>query len=236
MDRYHNWCNLRPGTSDVDVCDHVDRYLGPSAMLPGADDSPRRGRLAAVASTLVVLSMLALPGCGPDPIEPDQVSVALLGYGEFEIRDGQPALVAERDTIECELGKLFGVDYRIDYPEGTGGTIPIEARWIHPAIDIPRLGRSGRESSGGTSEPMAPRNESGLMGRSLWSITYPEELRSGLYVLQIRVVPGGRVLLNRAFEIAECADSVVDDASVEGAGAAPRGSEQGRGVASSPGA
>ena len=28
MDLYHIWCNLRPGTSDVEFCERVDRYLG----------------------------------------------------------------------------------------------------------------------------------------------------------------------------------------------------------------
>ena len=28
MDLYHIWCNLRPGVSDVEFCDNVDRYLG----------------------------------------------------------------------------------------------------------------------------------------------------------------------------------------------------------------
>ena len=28
MDVYHIWCNLVPGTSDVDFCAAVDRYLG----------------------------------------------------------------------------------------------------------------------------------------------------------------------------------------------------------------
>lgn len=27
MDRYHIWCNLEPGTSDVEFCAAVDRYL-----------------------------------------------------------------------------------------------------------------------------------------------------------------------------------------------------------------
>lgn len=28
MDLYHIWCNLRPGTSDLEFCSAVDRYLG----------------------------------------------------------------------------------------------------------------------------------------------------------------------------------------------------------------
>lgn len=28
MDLYHIWCNLVPGTSDVEFCDAVDHYLG----------------------------------------------------------------------------------------------------------------------------------------------------------------------------------------------------------------
>ncbi len=28
MDLYHVWCNLRPGTSDLEFCSAVDRYLG----------------------------------------------------------------------------------------------------------------------------------------------------------------------------------------------------------------
>ncbi len=28
MDVYHIWCNLRPGTSDLEFCENVDRYLG----------------------------------------------------------------------------------------------------------------------------------------------------------------------------------------------------------------
>ena len=28
MDHYHVWCNLRPGATDVEFADHVDRYLG----------------------------------------------------------------------------------------------------------------------------------------------------------------------------------------------------------------
>ena len=28
MDVYHVWCNLRPGTKDLEFCESVDRYLG----------------------------------------------------------------------------------------------------------------------------------------------------------------------------------------------------------------
>jgi hypothetical protein len=28
MDVYHIWCNLRPGTSDLEFCENVDGYLG----------------------------------------------------------------------------------------------------------------------------------------------------------------------------------------------------------------
>ncbi len=28
MDVYHIWCNLRSGTSDLEFCENVDRYLG----------------------------------------------------------------------------------------------------------------------------------------------------------------------------------------------------------------
>ena len=28
MDVYHIWCNLEPGTSDIEFCTAVDRYLG----------------------------------------------------------------------------------------------------------------------------------------------------------------------------------------------------------------
>ena len=28
MDLYHVWCNLKPGVSDLEFCENVDRYLG----------------------------------------------------------------------------------------------------------------------------------------------------------------------------------------------------------------
>jgi hypothetical protein len=28
MDQYHLWFNLKPGVGDVELCDHVNRYLG----------------------------------------------------------------------------------------------------------------------------------------------------------------------------------------------------------------
>jgi hypothetical protein len=116
----------------------------------------------------------------------------------------EPRHVRETSEIRCELGRLFGVDYRIGYPEGASGPIPVSLRWVHPMIEIPRLAIRGTESPGGAASPTARRGSSQAEGRSLWSFDHPEELIPGRYEFQIRLRDDSRVLASHAFEVVGC--------------------------------
>jgi hypothetical protein len=99
---------------------------------------------------------------------------------------------------------MLGVDYRIEFPEGRAGPIPVRFRWVHPQLEIPRLAVRGTESTGGRPNPVAPHGETVIEGRSLWSIAHPEELVPGRYEFQIRLLDGSRVLASQAFDVVGC--------------------------------
>ncbi|HPG24010.1 MAG: hypothetical protein H6748_07265 [Spirochaetaceae bacterium] len=148
----------------------------------------------------------ALTACGPDPIDPERIEPNVVAYGEFEIRDGHPVLVVRTDSVPCEVGRLFGVDFEIGVPQGSGGPIPVQAFWVHPELAIEGVPRAVRESPAGPRGPESPDDGSRFVGRSLWAISRPEERRSGRYEWQLRRTTDGRVLASHAFEL-DCAAS-----------------------------
>lgn len=132
------------------------------------------------------------------------LSIEIVQSGEFEIRAGRPMLTRSGDQISCQLGRVFGIDYRFKFPQGAGGTIPVDFKWQHPNFDIPRLGVRGTVSSGGVSNPVAPKGQGKHEGRSLWSVTHPEELVSGRYDFQILDRTTGDVLFTKSFDLVGC--------------------------------
>ena len=155
-------------------------------------------------SLLLALALALALGCTPPEIRPEDVEASIVRFGEYEIRDGRPTHMLETSEIRCELGRMFGVDYRLEFPEGKAGSIPVRLRWVHPRLEIPRLAVRGTESAAGSPNPMAQPGESSVEGRSLWSIAHPEELVPGRYEFQIRLRDGSRVLVSHAFEITGC--------------------------------
>jgi hypothetical protein len=158
--------------------------------------------LRRVALGIVFLSSLL--ACPPREVLPEEVGASIVRFGEYRIEGGQSEHARETSEIQCELGRLFGVDYRIEYPEGASGPIPVSLRWVHPMIEIPRLAVRGTESPGGTASPTARRGSSQVEGRSLWSFEHPEELVPGRYEFQIRLRDDARVLASHAFEVVDC--------------------------------
>jgi hypothetical protein len=153
---------------------------------------------------LACLSLAFALGCSPSEIRPEDLVATVVQFGEFEIREGRPVHVRETSQISCELGRMFGVDYRIEYPEGSAGPVPVRFRWIHPYLEIPRLAVRGTESAAGSSNPVAPPGATSIEGRSLWSISHPEELVSGRYEFRIQLRDGSKLLASHVFEVVGC--------------------------------
>jgi hypothetical protein len=145
-----------------------------------------------------------LLGCPSREVLPEEVEASIVRFGEYRMEGAQSKYLQETSEIRCELGRLFGVDYRIEYPEGASGPIPVSLRWVHPMIEIPRLAIRGTESPGGTAIPTARLGSSQAEGRSLWSLEHPEELVPGRYEFQIRLRDDSRVLASHAFEVVGC--------------------------------
>lgn len=150
------------------------------------------------------MSLLLLLACPARRIKPEELKVSILRFGEYEIVEGRSVHVRESPDIPCELGRIFGVDYRLEFPKGASGPIPVSFRWVHPRLEIPRLAIRGTESSGGMSNPIAPRGASQVESRSLWSIDHPEELVPGRYEFQIRSSDDSGVLASQVFELVGC--------------------------------
>jgi len=142
-------------------------------------------------------------GCQSE-VDPDSISASVVAYGEFEIRSGLPMLAAAVSTIQCEEGRIFGVDYRIDVANGEYGVVPVEFRWIHPELEVPERRLWGRESLARRPSPRLGWRKTSLEGRVLWSLEHPDELVSGRYEFQIRRRGDGGVLLSRAFDVEGC--------------------------------
>lgn len=137
-------------------------------------------------------------------VDPESVSASLVAYGEFEIEKGLPTLLTTTSSIRCELGILFGVDYRIDVANDEYGIVPIEFRWIHPELAVPARQLWGTESAARRPNPLLAWREKSLEGRVLWSFEHPDELVPGRYEFQIRARDGGSVLLSRTFDVDGC--------------------------------
>ncbi|MBJ18959.1 MAG: hypothetical protein CL933_05980 [Deltaproteobacteria bacterium] len=154
-------------------------------------------------TVLHVFAVAGLLGCQSE-VDPHSVSVSVVASGEYEIRKGLPIWVSPATTISCEAGRIFGVDYRIDVANGEYGTVPIELRWLHPKLVVPERQIWGRSSSAGRSNPILGWSETSLDGRVLWSLEHPDEMVSGQYELQIRLLDDKSVLLSRSFKIEGC--------------------------------
>ncbi|MCG8589870.1 MAG: hypothetical protein MJE66_11320 [Proteobacteria bacterium] len=69
MDLYHIWCNLKPGVSDADFADNVERYLG---------ELRRAGRIAGFRLTRRKL------GLGPAHLGEFHIAVEVLDLAQLE--------------------------------------------------------------------------------------------------------------------------------------------------------
>jgi hypothetical protein len=163
-------------------------------------DWPRHIHAARLLLSLLVFLQI---GCQSE-VEPGSVSATVVAYGAFEIQSGLPTLTSTTSKIQCEAGRIFGVDYRIDVANGEYGIVPVEFRWIHPELAVPSQRLWGRESSARRPNPKLAWRESSLSGRALWTLEHPDELVSGEYEFQIRSVPKGKVLLTRTFDVIGC--------------------------------
>lgn len=172
----------------------------------------RAGRSGADATgkprpTFVLISLVATfaaaLGCQSE-VDPSAISASVIGYGTFEIRGGLPTLTATTSTIDCEPGRTFGVDYRIEVGKGERGRVPVEFRWIHPELAVPSRRLWGTESPARPSSPELEWQQTRIDGRVLWTLEHPDELVSGRYEFQIRRLSDGAVLLSRSFDVQGC--------------------------------
>lgn len=162
-----------------------------------------RGQGGRTRALLIVFVALRALGCQSE-VDPKSVSASVVAYGEFEIKEGLPRLMATTSSIRCETGRLFGVDYRIDVANDEYGIVPIEFRWIHPELAVPARRLWGTQSAARRPNPRLEWREKSLEGRVLWRFEDPDELVPGRYEFQIRVRDEGRVLLSRTFEVDGC--------------------------------
>ena len=160
--------------------------------------------LRALGAALAWVSVLAFAtGCESE-VDLSAVSAKVVAFGEFEIRGGIPTLTRETTDIRCELGKIFGVDYRIDVSDGEYGRIPVEFRWVHPELAVPSRGLWGPETPALTPGPELEWRATAVEGRALWSLEHVDELVGGRYEFQIRRLDDGQVILSQGFELEGC--------------------------------
>lgn len=153
---------------------------------------------------LAILSVATLAFACTAEIEPDAISAKVVSFGRFEIQNGLPVLRERVDRIECELGTIFGVDYRVEVSGGEFGVLPIEFRWVHPELSIPSRKLWGTETPARASRPEIGWREEAFEGRALWSLEHQDERVSGRYEFQIRTIPSGRIVLAQAFFLEGC--------------------------------
>lgn len=163
----------------------------------------RRG-FGVIVSVLVCSTISGLTGCVDGSIDPSKISARLVSAGMYSSREGLPELAESRTDIPCEVGRLFGVDYELEVAGGASGVLPVQFRWLHPAIPVADSSRRGTESKGGVSNPVMERGRARLLGRSLWSIDSATERVPGIYRFEIKVIGDKRVLLSQDFEIDGC--------------------------------
>lgn len=163
----------------------------------------RRG-FGVFVSVLVCSTISALTGCVDGSVDPSKISARVVSAGMYSSRDGFPEFAESRTDIPCEVGRLFGVDYELEVAGGASGVLPVQFRWLHPAIRVAEASRVGTETAGGVSNPVMERGRTRLSGRSLWSIESASERVPGIYRFEIRVIGGDRMLLSQEFEISGC--------------------------------
>ena len=163
----------------------------------------KRGGAREIRAWLALFVAAIALGCQSE-VDPNSVSAVVVAYGEFEVRNGLPVLSSTASSIQCEEGRIFGVDYRIDIANGEYGSVPVEFRWIHPELAVPERRLWGRESQARLPNPHLPWRQKSLTGRVLWSLEHPDELVSGRYEFQIRRLDDKSILLSRPFDVVGC--------------------------------
>ncbi len=168
--------------------------------------APRRARLASPGLwILAAVTLFALGGAGcRREVDPEAISVEVVAHGRYAVRAGAPELVEQTSTIRCAPGVIFGVDYRVVVADGGFGTLPLSFWWVHPEFSIPSRNLWGTETPARSSDPRIGWGESGLSGRTLWTMEHPEERVDGRYRFEIRRTDDGTTLVGVSFDVEGC--------------------------------
>lgn len=162
------------------------------------------GGASTVATGLFALVSIGVLGCVDASVDPSKISARVVSAGTYSLRAGFPDFVESRTDIPCEVGRLFGVDYEFEVAGDGSGVLPVQFRWLHPAIPIEGSSRTGTETEGGTRNPVMERGRSRLLGRSLWSIGKASERVPGVYRFEIQTIKEKQTILSQEFEVEGC--------------------------------
>ncbi len=172
--------------------------------LRGAARAATRRVFGLTVMVVVFLTVCVLAGCVDASVDPSRISARVVSAGVYSLREGSPDFVESRTNISCEVGLLFGVGYALEVAGGASGVLPVQFKWIHPAIPVEGSSRVGTETEGGVSNPVMERGRVQLLGRSLWSIDSANDQVPGIYRFEIRTVGDNQILLSHDFDIGGC--------------------------------
>ena len=163
------------------------------------------GRIAHRVVGTIALAWGVSVGSGcPSDIAADRLSATVVDSGRYELQSGRLVRTSSSVEVECALGVIFGVDYRIEV-EGWGfGTMPVEFSWRHPELAVPTRKIWGEETPARAPRPFLEWGAEVLEGRALWRLDDPLELVEGRYVFLIRRLDDGSTLLSRSFVLGGC--------------------------------
>jgi hypothetical protein len=104
-----------------------------------------------------------------------------------------PILLTKTTTIKAELGRSFGIVYRLKRPPANA--IPYRVRWQFPAEGLTNPRTKATHHAFGRELGPSQAKTRGLG----WSFTEPWELVPGTWTVQI--LCGDQVLLTQSFEV-----------------------------------
>jgi len=165
----------------------------------------RCGREAIGVSGVVGLGLLVglSLGCQRE-VAPEKLSASVVAFGQYALESGLLVRTTSSYEVKCELGAIFGVEYRVDVEGHAFGELPVEFRWRHPELAVPASKIWGEETPARSSRPVLEWGERALEGRALWTLEDPLELVNGHYEFVIRRLDDGTVLLSQYFLLGGC--------------------------------